>query len=108
MIEIWHWLTEFLSTLGPAPYLALVAVVAGLSQWLSWQIRVPSILLLLVVGFGLGQFVTPDHVLGRDLLFAGVTLAVGVILFEGALTLHLRDVRGIGRPVLRLLSLIHI
>lgn len=104
MIEIWHWLTEFLSTLGPAPYLALVAVVAGLSQWLSWQIRVPSILLLLVVGFGLGQFVTPDHVLGRDLLFAGVTLAVGVILFEGALTLHLRDVRGIGRPVLRLCS----
>ncbi|AQP46121.1 cation:proton antiporter [Tessaracoccus flavus] len=101
---MWTWLTEFLAGLGPAPYLALVAVVAGLSQWLAWQVRVPSILLLLLVGFGLGQLVSPDAVLGRDVLFGGVTLAVGVILFEGALTLHLRDVRGIGRPVLRLCS----
>jgi len=88
--------------LEPAPYLALVAVLAVLSQLLAWQLRLPSILLLLVTGFGLGRLVDPDAVLGRDVLFGGVTLAVGVILFEGSLSLRLRDVRDLGRPVLRL------
>ena len=66
----------------PAPYLALVLGVAIVCQLTAYRLRVPSILLLLVVGFGLGQFVSPETVLGRDLLFAGVNLAVGVILFE--------------------------
>lgn len=99
---MWQILTEALAGLDPAGYLALVAIVATLSQWLAWKLRVPSILLLLVIGFTMGQLISPDDVLGREVLFGGVTLAVGVILFEGAMTLRFRDVRDLGKPVIRL------
>ncbi|RMB62514.1 sodium:proton antiporter [Tessaracoccus antarcticus] len=95
-------MTEAFANLDPTGYLALVAVVAIFAQWLAWRVKVPSILLLLVIGFGMGQLANPDDVLGREVLFSGVTLAVGVILFEGALTLRFRDVRDLGRPVFRL------
>lgn len=86
----------------PVVYLGAVLVVSVLAQWLAWRIKLPSILVLLVVGFAGGLYVTPDEVLGRDALFAGVTLAVGIILFEGALSLRLADMRDLGRPVIRL------
>lgn len=104
MEQLWESLLTALAGMDPAGYLALVAVVAALCQWAAWQLRVPSILLLLVVGFGLGRLVSPDAALGRDVLFGAVTLSVGIILFEGSLTLRLRDVRDLGRPVLRLFS----
>lgn len=89
----------------PVVYLGAVLVVAALAQWLAWALRIPSILVLLILGFLGGTLVSPDEVLGRDVLFAGVTLAVGIILFEGSLTLRLADVRDLGRPVIRLCSL---
>lgn len=102
---LWQAVTDAMAGLNPAAYLALVLVVASACQWAAWQLRVPSILLLLIAGFGLGQLVTPDAVLGREVLFGAVTLAVGIILFEGSMTLRFRDVRDLGRPVLRLFSL---
>lgn len=86
----------------PVVYLAVVLVVGALAQWFAWAVRVPSILVLLVVGFLGGIVVSPDEVLGRDVLFAGVTLAVGIILFEGSMSLRLAHVRDLGRPVVRL------
>lgn len=93
---------DALAGLGPAPYLGLVVLVAVFSQVVAWRLRVPSILLLLLVGFGLGQVIRAEDVLGRDVLFAGVSLIVGVILFEGSLTLQLRELRDVARPVRRL------
>lgn len=89
----------------PVVYLGAVLVVAALGQWFAWAIKVPSILALLVLGFAGGLVVSPDEVLGRDVLFAGVSLAVGIILFEGSMSLRLADVRDLGRPVIRLCSL---
>ncbi len=86
----------------PATYLALVTALAVACQVIAWAVRIPSILVLLLVGFALGQVVTPDEVLGRDVLFGGVSLAVGIILFEGSLSLRLHDIRDLGRPTLRL------
>lgn len=91
--------------MNPAPYLALVLGVAALCQLLAYRIRIPSILLLLIAGFVLGQVVTPEAVLGRDVLFGGVSLSVGIILFEGALSLRFRELRGLNRSVWRLCSL---
>jgi NhaP-type Na+/H+ or K+/H+ antiporter len=88
--------------LPPGSYLSLVIVVAVAAQWLAWQLGIPSILVLLLVGFGLGQLANPDVILGRDVLFAGVTITVGIILFEGSLSLRIAHVRDLGRPVLRL------
>lgn len=104
MADLWQTLVETLSGMTPEAYLALVLVVAVLCQWAAWQLRVPSILLLLIVGFGMGQMVTPDEVLGHDVLFGAVTIAVGIILFEGSMTLRLRDVRDLGRPLIRLFT----
>jgi NhaP-type Na+/H+ or K+/H+ antiporter len=86
----------------PEAYLAVVLVVSVAAQWLAWQVKLPSILLLLLIGFGLGRLVDPEQVLGRDVLFGGVTIAVGIILFEGSMSLRLKHVRDLGPPVLRL------
>ncbi len=91
-------------SIPPAGYLALVVAVSVLCQWVAWRVRVPSILLLLLVGFGLGQLVRAEAVFGHDVLFGGVRLAVGVILFEGSLSLRFRQVTDLRTPVRRLVS----
>ena len=81
----------------------------------------PSILLLLTFGIILGQFINPDELLerltganvdagqpslvGPTLLFPLVSLSVAVILFEGGLSLQLRELREAGSATLRLVTL---
>jgi NhaP-type Na+/H+ or K+/H+ antiporter len=91
-----------LNDIGPAPYLAVVLGVSVVAQWLAWQLKLPSILLLLLIGFAMGRLVSPEHVLGQYVLFGCVTIAVGIILFEGSMSLRLKHVRDLGRPVIRL------
>lgn len=83
-------------------------VVAGIfAQWLAWRIKVPAILFLLLIGLALGPLtglLQPNALLG-DLLFPLVSLAVSVILFEGALTLKFSELKGVGSVVWRLVSL---
>lgn len=82
-----------------------LAAVIGLgigAQWLSWRLRLPSILLLLACGFVAGPLtglLRPDAMFG-DVLLPLVSLAVAVILFEGGLSLRVADLREIG-PVIR-------
>lgn len=102
MTETWDSLAQTFESLKPAPYLGLVMVAAVSAQWLGWKLKVPSILLLLGVGFGLGRLADPEVVLGQDILFGGVTLAVGIILFEGSLSLSVGALRELSTPVLRL------
>ncbi len=76
------------------------------AQWLAWRFRLPSILLLLLVGFLAGPvlgFLDPQALQG-DWLFAFVSLAVGIILFEGGLSLRLSDLREVGSAVSRLIT----
>ncbi len=96
-------------------FLAGVPFLGMLAQWLAWRFRLPSILLLLAIGIGLGFFVNPDELLGRvtqsdasvgpTLLFPIVSLAVAVILFEGGLTLRLSELKEAGTNVLRLCTI---
>lgn len=86
----------------PASYLALVVLVAVACQLLAWYLKVPSILLLLLAGFGLGQLVDAAAAIGQDMLYAGVSLTVGIILFEGSLSLRVRQLSDLGHSVLRL------
>ena len=82
----------------------LVALGAG-SQWLAWRLRVPSILVLLTVGFIAGPVTglfEPDEVLGA-LTFPFVSLAAAVVLFEGGLTASWDEIRGVAKPVRRLI-----
>ncbi len=98
----WNSVLDALNDLGPANYLALVIAASVACQWIAWKVGIPSLLLLLLFGFGLGQTVTAEHVFGRDVLFGGVSIAVGIILFEGSLSLRFRQIRDLGRPVMRL------
>lgn len=102
MTQISDAIVDGLTGLGSADYLALVVGASVLCQWLAWKIRIPSLLLLLVFGFALGQAVTAEQVFGREVMFGGVSVAVGIILFEGSLSLRFRQIRNLGRPILRL------
>lgn len=89
--------------------IALLFVLGIGSQWLAWRVRLPSILLLLVAGFVAGPifgWLDPDTMLGPKLITPLVGLSVAVILFEGGLTLHLRELEGgIGGVVRNLVSI---
>jgi CPA1 family monovalent cation:H+ antiporter len=96
-------------------YLAAVVVLGIAAQWLAWRFRLPSILLLLAFGVTLGQFLNPDELLGEmagadasaapRILLPIVSLAVGVILLEGGLTLRLSELKTSGGVVLRLVTI---
>lgn len=89
----------------PTPlYLAAVLGLGSAAQWLAWRLRLPAIVLLLVFGFALGKFAGPPDKYIGDALLPMVSLAVGVILFEGGLSLRLREVRDTGSVILRLVT----
>jgi len=85
--------------------LAAVLVLGVGAQWISWRLRQPSILLLLVFGFVAGPltgWLNPDALLG-NLLMPVVSLSVALILFEGGLSLDLREIHGLRRVLTRLI-----
>lgn len=89
--------------------IALTAIlVLGISaQWLGWRLRLPSILILLVFGIAAGPvtgFLDP-HALMGPLLYPTVSLAVALILFEGGLSLTVKEFRAVGGVALRLVTL---
>lgn len=98
--------------MSPLFYLTLVLALGVLAQWIAWRLKLPSILLLLAFGFGLGQFtgVRIDDFLAHgdghsSPLLSVVGLFVAIILFEGGLTLRFRELRESGAPVIRLCTL---
>jgi NhaP-type Na+/H+ or K+/H+ antiporter len=86
--------------------LTLIAVLGIGAQWLSWRVQLPSILFLLFAGFGAGAlgWIDPDALFG-DLLFPVVSMSVGLIMFEGGLTLKLRELKSIGGTLIALITL---
>ena len=92
---------------GVAFLIAGLVFLGLLSQWLAWRVKLPAILFLLVLGILLGPilgWLRPDKIFGL-LLFPTISLGVAIILFEGALSLRLSELRGLGTVIQRLLSL---
>jgi NhaP-type Na+/H+ or K+/H+ antiporter len=92
---------------NPLLGLASIIVLGVVAQWSAWRLRIPSILLLL--GFGLlagpaTGLLQPNTLLG-PLLLPAVSLSVAVILFEGGLSLRLRELRTVGGVLIRLATL---
>ena len=96
-------------------YLAAIPALGVAAQWLAWRTKLPSILVLLLFGIGLGLYRRPDAFIaeltgGRDeaisaILFPLVSLAVAVIMFEGGLSLKLSDLKESGGAALRLCTI---
>ncbi|MFO0937449.1 MAG: sodium:proton antiporter [Gemmataceae bacterium] len=86
--------------------LAGIVVAGTAAQWLAWRLRIPAILLLLGTGLLLGPalgWLKPDQLLG-DLFYPGISLCVAIILFEGGLGLQFRELKGVQRALIRLLT----
>ena len=98
--------------------IALAAIVLlGIgAQWFAWKLRIPSILLLLIFGLIAGpvmrhtaegsilSIINPDEIFGADLLLALVGVSVGMILYEGGLTLKLSEIRSTWKTVAMMVS----
>ncbi len=103
--------------------LASTIILGILAQWVAWRIRVPSILPLIITGLLVGPLSTlwtedgtkllepiyhPE--LGKGLfpgesLFYFVSLAIGIILFEGGLTLKRTEIEGVGSVIVKLITI---
>jgi len=89
------------------PLIAGVALAGVAAQWIGWRLNIPSILILLVVGLAVGPvfgLVKSDAVLGA-IMRPAIGLAVAIIVFEGGLSLNLRELRTAGSGVQRLVFL---
>ncbi len=103
--------------------LAAIIVLGIAAQWIAWRIKVPAILPLILIGLAVGplsEFWYPghgDHKLflqpiydGHYGLFPGkslfyfVSLSIGIILFEGGLTLKREEISETGSAIGRLIS----
>lgn len=76
--------------------LGLVVVLAAAAPLIGQILRLPSILVLLALGFGAGAVgaLDPNALLGQQLISAVVSVAVGIILFEAGLGLKLSTLTG--------------
>ena len=87
--------------------LGLIGFIGFLCQWFSYKVKLPAILFLLLSGLVLGPVFgvfDPNELFG-DLLFPYISLSVAVILFEGALTLKSSELKEIGTPVRRMVTI---
>jgi NhaP-type Na+/H+ or K+/H+ antiporter len=86
--------------------IALVGALGIGAQWIAWRTGWPAIALMLVAGLIAGPVtgvISPEHTFG-ELLEPIVSLAVALILFEGGLSLNLRELRRTDGAVVRLLA----
>jgi NhaP-type Na+/H+ or K+/H+ antiporter len=102
--------------------LAGIIILGIFAQWLAWRIKVPAILPLILIGLIVGPFSTfftadgnkliepllsdeaPNGMFVDDYLFSFVSLAIGIILFEGGLTLRWKEISGVGPTIVRLIT----
>jgi NhaP-type Na+/H+ or K+/H+ antiporter len=88
----------------PSLQVALIISLGIAVQWIAWRIRVPAIVLLLAFGLLLGNLTDLSEQVDGDFFFAMVSLSVGLILFEGGLSLNVREISGAGGVVVRLVT----
>lgn len=102
--------------------LASIIFFGILAQWIAWKIKVPAILPLIIIGLLVGplsflwtgtpmdeKWIEPIFHDGEGILpaknfFYFVSLAIGIILFEGGLTLNRQEIRGIGNTIINLIT----
>jgi NhaP-type Na+/H+ or K+/H+ antiporter len=94
-----------------------IVVLGILAQWMAWRFKIPAILPLILIGLLVGpiasEFITEDGSKwieptwnGNKGLFAGetlyhfVSLSISIILFEGGLTLKLKEIKNVGPVVI--------
>lgn len=88
--------------------IAKIAVVGALgvgAQWVAWRAHLPAIVLLTIAGIAAGPvtgLIDPVQDFGA-FLRPMIAIAVAFLLFEGGLNLNLRELKGAGSAVVRLI-----
>ena len=101
--------------------LASIVVLGILAQWVAWKLKTPAILPLVLTGLLVGpistlltedgsQWIRPIYNGERGLfpgesLYYFVSLAIGIILFEGGLTLRKNEISKVGGVIGKLITL---
>lgn len=92
--------------------LAAIIVFGIFAQWIAWKLKIPAIFPLILLGLILGplstlvldkQWINPENIFAGKTMYYFVSLSVGVILFEGGLTLKFKEVRKLAGVVRNLL-----
>jgi len=97
-----------------------IIILGILAQWIAWRLKIPAILPLIIIGLLVGPLATlwgegvklinPTWD-GHHGLFPGdhlihfVELAIGIILFEGGMTLKKDEFKGVGSSIMKLITL---
>ncbi|WP_027965155.1 cation:proton antiporter [Halalkalibacillus halophilus] len=87
--------------------LMLIGFLGVASQWMAWRFRLPAIVMMSIVGLLAGPIlgvINPEQELG-DLYGPMISIAVGIILFEGSLNLDFREIKGMRKPVYRIVTI---
>ncbi len=87
--------------------IATVGVLGIGAQWIAWRTNWPAIVLMLAAGFLAGPILgvfNPEDTFG-SLLEPMISIGVALILFEGGLSLDLRELRHSGDAVWRLATI---
>ncbi len=101
--------------------LAGIIILGIFAQWLAWKLKIPAILPLILIGLAVGplstfysedgaQWIQPiwntkQGFFPGESLFYFVSLAIGIILFEGGLTLKMGEIKKVGGVIGKLISL---
>ncbi len=106
--------------------LAGIIILGIFAQWLAWKTKVPAILPLIIFGLAVGplstlymadghKLINPIYTPGAgdepgsglfpgESLFYFVSLSIGLILFEGGLTLKRKEIAEVGNSILQLVT----
>ena len=101
--------------------LASIIILGIIAQWVAWRFKIPAILPLILVGLAVGPLATlytedGSKIIepvwnGNNGLFPGeslyyfVSLSIGVILFEGGLTLRRGEILNVSSVIIKLISI---
>lgn len=101
--------------------LAGIIILGILAQWFAWKFKIPAILPLILIGLLVGPIATLISESGEpyirpiwngskglfpgENLFYFVSLAIGIILFEGGLTLKRGEISKVGPVIGKLISI---
>lgn len=101
--------------------LAGIIILGILAQWVAWKLKIPAILPLILIGLLVGpiaaEYLSEDGTKwiepiwnGDEGLFPGeslfyfVSLAISIILFEGGLTLRVKEIKNVGPIITKLIT----
>jgi len=101
--------------------LAGIIVLGILAQWVAWRLKIPAILPLILIGLFVGPISTlfsanglkwiepvwngTNGLFPGESLYNFVSLSIGIILFEGGLTLKRNEISKVGPVILKLISI---